>query len=420
MTEPTQEQKFLETQYNAVRAEIEEASERAFKIFAASVLIVPTGLTLGGAVGSNVLPLIKMLLPLLLLAFYAMYWAQIFSTFRAGLYIQTHIEPWLLDGEQGWESWLSNRRYAYDAQVLIAFFLLSSVYFLGSVYFAVAAKVDENSPLIHLKEFLSFKNLPMVTLLSDQAEKQSYEWMLVIFYALAGFVVLFLVQLTPRRELEEDRKMEQILDGEKKGKEDEILQQVQLYLAHCKNLFEHPLLRGLFKGRIKYWFCYKANTMGSTPPAWHMRLTIRNTPKEAFRNNVLHALAAPLIIVGGLWWVYVLLQRIYLKLEWLQLPGIDPWLFALMALVVLLGLLGTTYYLNIGRKLGAKVTIKFFPANDQGPDGPKTRYIVRTSLKDAKLKKAARTWVMKGLKTWVMKGVDTGGDTKDRKNSGSQ
>src|ERR687889_781442 len=101
VTVPTLEQGFLEKQYTALRSETEQASERAFKIFAASVLVVPTGLTLGGAAGSNVLPLIKMLLPLLLLAFYAMYWAQIFSTFRAGLYIRTHIEPWLLDGEQG-------------------------------------------------------------------------------------------------------------------------------------------------------------------------------------------------------------------------------------------------------------------------------------------------------------------------------
>src|ERR687889_378148 len=101
VTEPTVEQKFLDQQYTALRAEIENAHERAFKIFAASVLVVPTGLSLGAAVGSNVLPLIKMLLPLVLLAFYAMYWAQIFSTYRAGLYIRTHIEPWLLDGEQG-------------------------------------------------------------------------------------------------------------------------------------------------------------------------------------------------------------------------------------------------------------------------------------------------------------------------------
>src|SRR5215218_6836460 len=58
--------KFLEQQYIALRNEIEQASDRAFKIFAASVLVVPTGLTLGGVAGADntVLPLIKMLLPL--------------------------------------------------------------------------------------------------------------------------------------------------------------------------------------------------------------------------------------------------------------------------------------------------------------------------------------------------------------------
>ena len=75
MAEPTVEQKFLEQQYTALRAEIEQASERAFRIFAVSVLVVPTGLTLGATAGDDVLPLIKMLLPVLLLSFYAMYWA---------------------------------------------------------------------------------------------------------------------------------------------------------------------------------------------------------------------------------------------------------------------------------------------------------------------------------------------------------
>ena len=73
VSEPAEEQKFLEQQYTALRTEIEKASDRAFKIFAASVLVVPAGLSLGAAAGNNVLPLIKMLLPLLLLAFYAMY-----------------------------------------------------------------------------------------------------------------------------------------------------------------------------------------------------------------------------------------------------------------------------------------------------------------------------------------------------------
>lgn len=156
MTEPTKEQNFLEQEYIALRAEQEQASERAFKILAASVLVVPTGLTLGGAAGENVLPLIKMLLPLLLLAFYAMYQAQLFSTRRTGLYIESHIEPNLLVRTRGWESWLSDRRFAYDAQMNVAFFLLSAVYYLGTVYVAVTAVVKPASPLEQVTNFLDF------------------------------------------------------------------------------------------------------------------------------------------------------------------------------------------------------------------------------------------------------------------------
>jgi hypothetical protein len=136
-----EDQNFLGQQYSALRQEIEQASDRAFKIFAASVLVVPTGLTLGGVASAekNVLPLIKVLLPLLLLAFYAMYSAQMFSTRRAGLYIESYIEPRLLNRTRGWESWVGERRFAYDSQMNVAFFSLSIVYYLGTVCVAVTA-----------------------------------------------------------------------------------------------------------------------------------------------------------------------------------------------------------------------------------------------------------------------------------------
>jgi hypothetical protein len=226
VTDPTVvEQKFLDQQYTALRTEIENAHERAFKIFAASVLVVPTGLSLGAAVGSNVLPLIKMLLPLVLLAFYAMYLAQIFSTYRTGLYIQSHIEPSLLDQAQGWESWLSDRRYAYDAQVYFAFFLLSAVYYIGTVYLAVTADVKDSPALTYLTNFFNIADQTETVLLPDQwAEKLLYGQMLSIFYALAALVVFFLVHLTPKRELEEDRKMEQIIDCRIPGKQQDEIQ----------------------------------------------------------------------------------------------------------------------------------------------------------------------------------------------------
>ena len=182
-----EDRKFLEQQYDALRKEIEQASERAFKIFAASVLVVPTGLTLGGVADAdnNVLPLIKMLLPLLLLAFYAMYSAQEISTRRAGLYISSYIEQRLLVKTRGWESWLGERRYAYDTQMNVAFFSLSVVYYLGAVYFAATADLTGNHALKIFKEFLNFNIQQLPTLPSGIV--------LFIFYALAGLVMLFLV-----------------------------------------------------------------------------------------------------------------------------------------------------------------------------------------------------------------------------------
>ena len=423
MTEPTveqKEQKFLEQQYTALRTEVENASDRAFKIFAASVLVVPTGLTLGAAGGSHVLPLIKLLLPLLLLAFYAMYWAQILSTYRTGLYIQSHIEPRLLDRAQGWESWVSERRYAYDAQVLIAFFLLSSVYFLGSVYIAVTAKVDKNPALIYLKDFLNNVDQESVTLLSHQAEKHAYELMLFVFYVLAGFVVIFLVQLTPKRELEEDRKLEQIIDEETPGKEDAIQRRFEQHLKNTmkntKHLFRQKSSFGFtsFKGRIKHSVCYKDSITG-TSPAWHMRLTIRKGFLETLRHDPLPRLVASITGVVLVLWAYTLLERIYYRLahdvahkpdwaiEWLPPPGSAHMLIELVALFLLSVLPLMLYHSLIGKKLGTKVTIKVLPAKDQPPDGPMTRYIVRTSLKDEHHKKATKDWVKNSLELDLLK-----------------
>jgi hypothetical protein len=402
VTDPTVvEQKFLDQQYTALRTEIENAHERAFKIFAASVLVVPTGLSLGAAVGSNVLPLIKMLLPLVLLAFYAMYWAQIHSTHRTGLYIQSRIEPSLLDQAQGWESWLSDRRYAYDAQVDFAFFLLSAVYYIGTVYLAVTADVKDSPALTHLTNFFNIANQTETVLLPDQwAEKLSYGLTLFIFYALAAFVVLFLVYLTPKRELEEERKMEQIIDCWIPGKRQEDIQ--ELFKDHLPKPMKVTRPKS-FEGRIKHSVCYKDNVIGALP-AWHMRLTMRKASfKEAMRDNFLHLIAASITCVVLLLWVWLMLERFYYRLahkpgfaiEWLLPPGLVHALLA-VSLVSLLVLLIWYYHRNIGRRLGTKVTIKVLPTTDRPPDGPMTRYIVRTSLKEDD-HDVAKLWVKNGL-----------------------
>jgi hypothetical protein len=122
-----------------------------------------------------------------------------------------------------------------------------------------------------------------------------------------------------------------------------------------------------------------------------------------------------------LFWVYLLLERIYFRLAhkpnfaiaWLLPPGPVQVFFVLaLPLLVMLAVLAFFYHYNIGTKLGAKVTIKVFPSKGSSNDAPMTRYIVRTSLEDEHDKKDARKWVVKGLQT--------SGDKKDRENSGSQ
>lgn len=405
MTEPTVEQNFLEQQYIALRTETEQASERAFKIFAASVLVVPAGLTLGGAAaGSNVLPLIKMLLPLLLLAFYAMYWAQIFSTYRTGLYIQSHIEAKLLDHAQGWESWLSDRRYAYDAQVRVAFSLLSTVYYLGTVYLAVTATVKGSSPLKPLTSFLNIASQRWTVLLPDQlAEKLSYERMLFIFYALAAVVVVFLAQLILKRELEEDRKLEQIMEGETVVEEGELQQRIQQHLHETKKGTNKLFGQGLLEGRIKHCFCYKDASRGASP-AWYMRLTIRKSLKETLSGNLLHTLVGLVTVLVLLSWAYVLIQRVYYRLarpeyldfEWLLPSGSIPVLIQLGPLVLLAVLLLLLYRFNIGQTLGAKVTIKILPAKVLPSKVPMTRYIVRTTVGEKNHERVKR-WIENAL-----------------------
>jgi heme/copper-type cytochrome/quinol oxidase subunit 2 len=396
VTEPTAEQKFLETQYTALRTEIDQASERAFKIFAASVLAVPTGLALGSA--GNVLPLILMLLPLLLLAFYAMYWAQLFSTYRAGLYIAMHIEPRLLDGTQGWEVWLTDRRYLYDAQLNVAFFLLSAVYYFGTVYLAATAA----TPLKDL-----FTGILPGAL------------MLFIFYALAGLVVFFLVQLVPDRQLKEEEKVEQlphapdVIENTPEAIQSQFVDNLQTTKKRCVNWDDKLLWRFFGKrfggvpleGRIKRYHCH-TDPLAHTPQSRHVRLTIKEASwMETMRNYRLHFLAAMAAVVGLLFWAFMSIQRFYdelaksqgITLEWMQQPGIVLVLIVL-TLAVLSVLVFLPYDIFVGRNLGARVDVSFLPAKDHAANHPRTRFIVQTSVEELKpLKCDGNEWVRKIL-----------------------
>jgi hypothetical protein len=401
-----EDQNFLLEQYTALRSEIEQASDRAFKIFAASVLVVPTGLTLGGVAraDNNVLPLIKMLLPLLLLAFYAMYAAQMFSTRRAGLYIEKHIEPRLLVLTRGWESWLGGRRYAYDAQMNVAFFSLSAIYYLGTVYFAVTAKVAGNPLLRNFKEFLNFEDLPLpVPILSSGK-------MLFIFYALAGLVMYLLVVLVPSRQLKEEGKIarqkivQQGADYSLRGTLEEVLTSFIADLKKKRNK-DLTFLRTPFydHGLIKSYHCHTEAT-DDVLKARHVRLTIGKGLR-----SITTVVGILTLIFLGLWAlapIYRIYHRLaqpsHISVEWMQQPHIVM-VLTVVSLLGLCGMLFATYYRLIGRNIGSKIDIKFQGSN-QTADGECTSYIVETSLEGTSLSKGPYVW----LKHWFEAKAATG------------
>jgi hypothetical protein len=336
--------KFLEQQYNALRQEIEQASDRAFKIFAASVLVVPTGLTLGGVASAekNVLPLIKVLLPLLLLAFYAMYAAQMFSTRRAGLYIESYIEPRLLNRTRGWESWVSERRFAYDSQMNVAFFSLSIVYYLGTVCVAVTAGPPLPSNIM----------------------------LLAIFYVLAGLAMILLVLLVPLRQLKEEVRIEKVYDKRLSDTPEHLQKQFLKKLRERKpnpKLWRLPHIQD--RGLIKRYH-YHTETDRYRPISKDVRLTIG----EGLRNittvvGVVTVIALP---SWAAWPIYSVFERL------IQQPGIVLVLTVALALALLV-LLSILYYHFIGRNIGAKIDI-IFRRPSQANHSYGTRAIVQTSL----------------------------------------
>jgi hypothetical protein len=336
--------KFLEQQYNALRQEIEQASDRAFKIFAASVLVVPTGLTLGGVASAekNVLPLIKVLLPLLLLAFYAMYAAQMFSTRRAGLYIESYIEPRLLNRTRGWESWVGERRFAYDSQMNVAFFSLSIVYYLGTVCVAVTAGPPLPSNIM----------------------------LLAIFYVLAGLAMILLVLLVPLRQLKEEVRIEKVYDKRLSDTPEHLQKQFLKKLRERKpnpKLWRLPHIQD--RGLIKRYH-YHTETDRYRPISKDVRLTIG----EGLRNittvvGVVTVIALP---SWAAWPIYSVFERL------IQQPGIVLVLTVALALALLV-LLSILYYHFIGRNIGAKIDI-IFRRPSQANHSYGTRAIVQTSL----------------------------------------
>lgn len=184
---------FLEEEYGALRKEIEQVQKRAFMVFAASLLVIPVGETLAKALGAE--PLVKLSLPLILIAFYIVCRSQVLAAQRLRHYIRTRIEPRAAEGEVGWETWLKNRYRIYDKQLSAVFFILFVVYYLATAYVAATARLELDPYLNRLKGFLVGPGVSM-------------SWLVAVmgFYLLFGMLAVLLFELLPARRFrsEED------------------------------------------------------------------------------------------------------------------------------------------------------------------------------------------------------------------------
>ena len=188
---------FLENEYCALRREIEQARSRAFKIFAASLLVIPAGETLAKALGSG--PFVKLVLPLILIAFYAMFRSQVLATQRAGLYIRTQIEPKMAVNGAGWEIWLRERRHIYDEQLALAFYVLSACYYLATAYAASTARVEDDPYLARLMDSVGVSSISAERLV-----------LMMGLYLLIGILAVVYIHILPNRAL---RRENQAADG---------------------------------------------------------------------------------------------------------------------------------------------------------------------------------------------------------------
>lgn len=186
MDEPDRKS-FLEQEYAALRNEIEQAQARAFKVFVASLLVIPVGETLAKAFGAE--PLVKLSLPLILIAFYVVFRSQVLAAQRAGFYIRTHIEP-RVEGGVGWETWLKDRRRTYDKRLSAVFSTLFAVYYLATIYVAATARLELDPYLNRLKGLLVGPGVSIAWLAA-----------MIGFYLLLGILAVFLFERLAARTL---------------------------------------------------------------------------------------------------------------------------------------------------------------------------------------------------------------------------
>jgi len=161
---------FLDTQYVALRQELENAKQRAFYLYALGALIVPTTQQLlqyltgelptsGPVVGVSValrLTIIKAVFPFLIVGTMFLFIAENKGIKRVGRYIKEQIEDVYVNDLSivGWKTWLAKnpaRQYA-----AFSFIVLFGIYY---AVFTLALTVDiytKYSPILAVIAFMGY------------------------------------------------------------------------------------------------------------------------------------------------------------------------------------------------------------------------------------------------------------------------
>jgi len=133
LNDPGLKSAFVEAEYNALRQEIHDCEDRNFKLIAGGLLIVPTAEYLAK---TQEIGIIRLLLPLIVIAFFILFFGQLQAIRRCGVYIKLYIER-DVPGVTGWENWLSAPApRGYERLLNVSVYLISALFYMIAVLIA--------------------------------------------------------------------------------------------------------------------------------------------------------------------------------------------------------------------------------------------------------------------------------------------
>jgi hypothetical protein len=138
---------FVEAEYNALRQEITDCEDRNFKLIAGGLLIVPTAEYLAK---TQHIGIIRLLLPLIIIAFFILFFAQLQAIKRCGVYIRLYIER-DVPGVTGWENWLSGPApRGYETLLNVSVYLISALFYVIALLIAATVNLSGDPVLEYL------------------------------------------------------------------------------------------------------------------------------------------------------------------------------------------------------------------------------------------------------------------------------